>query len=140
MVIFSRLQLKCLTSPKDTTEAKFIKYFNDKTVVFNNQIITGLLLLRTHSCKHLWAIVSSLNQISNFSSNSQMAIYLESLSSMEHFPCNHVKELELGHNCAKRQVKAWGGFFLQFFFYFFLSGNEMYMVASYCIKSNREMT
>ena len=30
---------------KDTTKAKFIKYFNDKTVVFNNQIITGLLLL-----------------------------------------------------------------------------------------------
>ena len=25
---------------------------NDKTVVFNNQIITGLLLLRTHGCKH----------------------------------------------------------------------------------------
>ena len=24
-------------SPKDTTDAKFIKYFNDKTVVFNNQ-------------------------------------------------------------------------------------------------------
>ena len=40
------------TSPKDTTKAKFIKYFNDKTVVFNNQIITGLLLLRTHGCKH----------------------------------------------------------------------------------------
>ena len=24
----------------DTTKAKFIKYFNDKTVIFNNQIIT----------------------------------------------------------------------------------------------------
>ena len=34
-----------LTSPKDTTKAKFIKYFSDKTVVFNNQIIIGLLLL-----------------------------------------------------------------------------------------------
>ena len=41
------------TSPKDTTEAKFIKYFNDKTIVFNNQIITGLLLLRTHGCNTL---------------------------------------------------------------------------------------
>ena len=40
------------TSPKDTTKAKFIKYFNDKTVVINNQIITGSLLLRTHDCKH----------------------------------------------------------------------------------------
>ena len=27
-----------------------------------------------------------------------MAIYLQSLSSMVHFPFNHVKELELGHN------------------------------------------
>ena len=61
------------------------------------------------------AIVSFLNQISNFSSNSQMAIYLESLSSMVHFPFNHVKELELSHNCAKRQVKAWADFFLQSF-------------------------
>ena len=40
------------TSPKDTTEAEFIKYLNDKTVVFNNLIITGLLLVRTHGCKH----------------------------------------------------------------------------------------
>ena len=24
---------------------------------------------------------------------------------------DHVKELELSHNCAKRQVKAWGRFF-----------------------------
>ena len=30
----------------------FIKYFNDKTVVLNNQIITGLLLLMTHGCQH----------------------------------------------------------------------------------------
>ena len=30
------------TSPEGTTKAKFIKYFNDETVVFNNQIITGL--------------------------------------------------------------------------------------------------
>ena len=36
----------------NTTKAKFIKYFNDKTVVFNNQIITGLLFLRTRGCKH----------------------------------------------------------------------------------------
>ena len=34
------------TSPKDTTKAAFIKYLNDKTLVFNNQIITGLLLER----------------------------------------------------------------------------------------------
>ena len=40
-------------SPKHTTaKVKFIKYFNDKTVVFNNQIMTNLLLLRTHGCKH----------------------------------------------------------------------------------------
>ena len=39
-----------------------------------------------------------------------MAIYLESLSSMVHFPFNHMKELELSYNCAKRQVKAWGRF------------------------------
>ena len=36
----------------DTSKDSFIKYFNDKTVVFNNQIITGLLLLTTHGCKH----------------------------------------------------------------------------------------
>ena len=67
-------------------------------------------------CKNelnVWAIVSSLNQTSNFSSNSQMAVYLESLSSMIHFPFNHVKELDLSHNCAKRKVEAWGRFFLQ---------------------------
>ena len=52
MLILSRLHLNYLTFPKDTTKAKFIKYFNDKTVVFSNQIITGLLLLRTHGCKH----------------------------------------------------------------------------------------
>ena len=40
-----------------------------------------------------------------------MAIYLENLSSMGHFPFNHVKELEINHNCPKRQVKAWGRFF-----------------------------
>ena len=34
------------TSPTDTNKAKFSKYFNDKTVVFNNQIITFLLLLK----------------------------------------------------------------------------------------------
>ena len=39
-------------SPKDKAKPKFVKYFNDKTVVFNNQIITGLLLFRTHGCKH----------------------------------------------------------------------------------------
>ena len=33
------------TSPKDTTEAEFFKYSNDKTFVFNNLIITGLLLV-----------------------------------------------------------------------------------------------
>ena len=27
------------------------------------------------------------------------------------FPFNHVKELELSHNCAKRQIKSWGRFF-----------------------------
>ena len=38
--------------PKDTTEAKFIKYLNDKTFVLNNLIITSLLLVRTHGFKH----------------------------------------------------------------------------------------
>ena len=33
------------TFPKDTTEAEFIKYLNDKTFVSNNLIITGLLLV-----------------------------------------------------------------------------------------------
>ena len=56
-------------------------------------------------------VLLGLNQISNFSSNSQMAFYLESLSSMVHFPFNHVKEFELSHNCAERQIKAWGRFF-----------------------------
>ena len=43
-----------------------------------------------------------------------MTLYLKSLSNTVHFPFNHVKELELGHNCAKRQVKAvaWRRFFL----------------------------
>ena len=40
---------KCLQHPlKDTIEAAFIKHINDKTVVFDNQIMIGLLLLRTH--------------------------------------------------------------------------------------------
>ena len=61
----------------------------------------------------MWAIVSSLNQISNVSSNSQIAIYLESLSNMVDFPFSHVKELELSHNGAKRQVKLGADFLLQ---------------------------
>ena len=40
------------STPKDTTKAAFVKYFNDKTVAFINQIRTGLLLLRAHGCKH----------------------------------------------------------------------------------------
>ena len=40
------------TSLKDTIKAKFIKYFNDETLICSNQIITGLLLLMTHDCKH----------------------------------------------------------------------------------------
>ena len=40
-----------------------------------------------------------------------MAIYLESLSGMVHFPFNHVKEFEISHTCAKGQVKAWARFF-----------------------------
>ena len=55
MFILSRLDLNDLNILKDSTKAEFIKYFNDKTVVFNNQIITGLLLLRTHGCKHCQA-------------------------------------------------------------------------------------
>ena len=39
------------TSPKDTTKAAFMKYSNDKTIGFINEIITGLLLLRIHGCK-----------------------------------------------------------------------------------------
>ena len=49
MLILSRLHLNDLNIPKDTTKAKFIEYLNDKTVVFNNQIITCLLLLRLYS-------------------------------------------------------------------------------------------
>ena len=60
---------------------------------------------------NFWALVSSLNQISNFSSNSQKAIYLESLSSMVHFLFNHVKELGLGHNCANGKSKLGADFF-----------------------------
>ena len=60
---------------------------------------------------NVWAIVSSLNQISNFSSNSQIATYLdESLACMVHFPFNHMNELELSYNYAKRHVKSWGRF------------------------------
>ena len=39
--------------------------------------------------------------MSNFSSNSQMANYLDSLSSMLHFRFHQVKELELSQNCTK---------------------------------------
>ena len=52
MFILSKLHLMTYASPNDTTKAALIKYFNDKTVVFNNQAIAGLLLLRTHGCKH----------------------------------------------------------------------------------------
>ena len=50
VALVAPLPSPCQTSPKDTTKAKFIKYFNDKSVLFNNQIITGLLLFRTHGC------------------------------------------------------------------------------------------
>ena len=33
-----------------------------------------------------------------------------SLACMVHFPFNHMNELELSYNCAKRHVKAWGRF------------------------------
>ena len=46
-----------------------------------------------------------------------MALYLESLLSMVHF-YNHIKELELSQNCAKRQVKAWGRLFSVVYFIF----------------------
>ena len=39
-----------------------------------------------------------------------MAIYLESLACIVHFPFNHMNELGLSYNCAKRHVKAWGRF------------------------------
>ena len=54
------------------------------------------------------AIVSSLNQISSFSSNSQMGSYLESLSSMVHFLFNHVKELELSHKLCQTASQSLG--------------------------------
>ena len=41
MLILSRLHQNDFNIPKDTTKAKIIKYLNDKTAVFNNQIITG---------------------------------------------------------------------------------------------------
>ena len=37
-----------------------------------------------------------------------MAIYLESLACMMHFPFNHMDELELSYNCAKRHVSDSG--------------------------------
>ena len=41
-----------------------------------------------------------------------MAIYLvESLLSMVHFPFNHVNELDLSHNCAKRGKSKLGADF-----------------------------
>ena len=46
MFILSRLHLNGLNSPEETNEAIFLKYFNDKPVVFNNQISTGLLFLK----------------------------------------------------------------------------------------------
>ena len=52
MFILSRLHLNDLNIPKDTTKSAFVKYFNDKTVVVNDQIVTGLLLLGTNGCKH----------------------------------------------------------------------------------------
>ena len=55
------------------------------------------------------AIVSSLNQISSFSSNSQMSIYLEKFGLHGAFSY-HMNELELSYNCARRHVKAWGRF------------------------------
>ena len=50
MLILSRFHLNDVNTPKDTTKATFIKYFNDKTVVLHNQVITGLLLLGTYGC------------------------------------------------------------------------------------------
>ena len=47
MLILSRLY----TSPKATTKAKFVKYLNDKTVVFNNLQETWLSTL-SHSRLH----------------------------------------------------------------------------------------
>ena len=66
MLTLSRLHLDDLSIPKNATKAKFIKYLNDKTVVFNNQIITGLLLLRTHSCKHCQTRVTVEKNLSKF--------------------------------------------------------------------------
>ena len=37
--------------------------------------------------------------------------FVETLSSMVHFPFNHLKELELSHNCAKLKVKVWRYYF-----------------------------
>ena len=57
------------TSPKDTTKAAFIKYFNDKTVVFNNQITAGLLLFRTHGCTRYQTKGCKINRPIFFISN-----------------------------------------------------------------------
>ena len=46
----------------DAIKAKFIKYFNDKTVVFNNQIITGLVLLRTDTVRLVASQFSKINR------------------------------------------------------------------------------
>ena len=47
MRILSVFHLNDLNTSKDTTKAKFIKFFNDKTALFNNQIITVSLLVWT---------------------------------------------------------------------------------------------
>ena len=83
------------------TLLKYVKSQRSYGFLITKELIFGFQIL--HLKDHFSA---SLNQISNFSSNSEMAIYLESLSSMVNFPFNHVKELELSYNYAKRQVKA----------------------------------
>ena len=40
-----------------------------------------------------------------------MPIYLESLSSMVHFPFNQVKEINLSHNCANGKSNNGADFF-----------------------------
>ena len=51
--------------PEDINEATFLKYFNDKPVVFNNQISTGLLLL-TSGFHHTENATTTTQKRSNY--------------------------------------------------------------------------
>ena len=55
--------------------------------------------------------MSSLNQISNFSSNSQWQFISKVCRAYGTFPFNHVKELELSHTVPNGKSKLGADFF-----------------------------